>query len=133
MARKNSKVRRANDKGRLARRQRGETNRPTVPAPRVPIEDMVLPDGQCSFQGRPKARFATKEKAAAALKQAQRMRARTGSGHVEKRYYACPEGGCGGFHLTSREAFDDNIRQFRHQQYVDQTKNARREEIRREQ
>lgn len=138
MARKNGNVRRSNDKGRLARRQRGE--RPTkvrgpvsVPG-QAPLEKMVLPDGQCTaFSPRPKARFATEEKAAQALRQAQKVRARTGSTHVEKRYYRCPKGGCGGFHLTSREVFDESIREFRHQQYLDQTKNARRAQIREEQ
>lgn len=136
MARKNNNVRRSNTKGRLPRRQRGE--RPakiSVPTPRNPVEDMIIPDGQCTFMNprKPKARFATPEKAAKALRQAQRLRARTGSKHVEKRYYRCPEGGCGGYHLTSREQFDDSIRQFRHQQYLDQTKNARLAQIREEQ
>lgn len=42
-----------------------------------------------------------------ALAQAQADRARRGSQHVEKRAYACPPGGCGGYHLTSRETFVD--------------------------
>ena len=71
-----------------------------------PTENLVVPDGQCSFKSRrPKARFATEEKAAQALKQAQKKREAVGSGNVEKRYYACPEGGCGGYHLTSREEY----------------------------
>ncbi len=91
-----------------------------------------MPDGQCSFQGKPKARFATKEKAAAALKQAQQQRARVGSTHVEKRYFACPEGGCGGFHLTSRESFDDSIRVLRQKQYEERSKQTRLAQIREE-
>lgn len=78
--------------------------------PPIPIEALVMPDGKCSFQGRPKARFATKEKAQKALRQAQMKRARVGSGHVEKRYYACPDGGCGGYHLTSREEYRERKR-----------------------
>lgn len=131
MARKNSKVRNNNSKGRMARGERGQ-RRPHhkfPDQPRVPVEEMIMPDGQCSFQGKPKARFGTKEKAAAALKQAQQQRRRTGSHHVEKRYFACPEGGCGGFHLTSREQFDDSIRKLRRQQFEEKTKNARRAQI----
>ena len=112
MGRKNTAVRRANARGRLNRRQRGEGRAPKkTDIPRVQVEDLVMPDGNCTFQSprRPKARFATESKAAAALSQAQRQRARMGSNRVEKRYYACPEGGCGGFHLTSREEFDMNI------------------------
>jgi len=119
VARKNNNVRRSNDKGRNSRRERGESPMPKVKVqPRIQIEDLVLPDGQCRFQTprRPKARFATREKADIALKQAQQQRARIGSGHVEKRVYECPEGGCGGFHLTSRETFDEGIRQRRQEQ-----------------
>jgi hypothetical protein len=116
MARKNRNVRRSNDKGRLVRRQRGQSPvKAHKQVPRTNVEEMVLPDGQCTFMNprRPKARFATKDKAAAALRQAQVQRARSGSHHVEKRFYRCPEGGCGGYHLTSREAFDENLRKTR--------------------
>lgn len=113
MGRKNSKVRRSNDRGRLQRGQRGDSpfKESKHQIPRIQIEDLVMPDGQCRFQSprRPKARFATPEKAAKALEQAQRQRERSGSHHVEKRFYRCPEGGCGGFHLTSREAFDEDL------------------------
>ena len=128
MSRKNNNVRRRNAKGRLDRRERGSGRRPVPQQPRVRVEEMILPDGQCMFQSprRPKARFDTEQKAAAALRQAQRQRARTGSGHVEKRYYRCPQGGCGGFHLTSRDAFDDDIRKFRREQFEAKTKNAAR-------
>lgn len=120
MARKNGKVRRSNDKGRLARRSRGEhiPRQQVKQQPRVPVEDLILPDGKCDLMSkrRPKARFGSKEKANAALRQAQQQRARTGTGHVEKRVYECPEGGCGGWHLSSREAFDDDIRKSRFEQ-----------------
>lgn len=136
MGRKNDRVRRSNDRGRLARRQRGERPIKVTGPTSVPDADLskiVLPDGQCTvFSIRPKARFATREKAAAALAQAQKVRARQGSLHVEKRFYPCPEGGCGGFHLTSREQYDESIREFRHQQYLDKSKNTRRAQIREE-
>lgn len=104
MGRKNRNASRV----RLARRVKGESRPPKIVVARVQVEDLVLPDGQCRFQGkRPKARFATAAKAKKALEQAKRQRAATGSGHVEKRYYACPEGGCGGYHLTSRETYDE--------------------------
>lgn len=111
MGRKNNAVRRSNSAGRR-RREKGEAPLPQVRhIARVDITDLVLPDGQCKFQSprKPKARFATPEKAAKALKQAQENRARMGTGHVEKRYYPCPEGGCGGYHLSSREEFDMEI------------------------
>lgn len=135
MARKNNAVRRNNSKGRMDRRGKGEIR---LPKPKAQtwdrLEDIVIPTGKCSFQTprRPKARFATEADARKALQHAQRNRERTGTGHVEKRFYKCPEGGCGGFHLSSREAFDDNIRKFREQQYQEQTKNARLAEIRAE-
>lgn len=102
MGRKNSRANRT----RLQRRQRGEKPLKVSGLPAIQIEDLIIPDGVCNFQGRKKARFATEERAATALRQAQHNRARRGSGHVEKRYYPCPEGGCGGFHLTSRETYD---------------------------
>jgi hypothetical protein len=108
MGRRNRNVRRSNDKGRLARRERGQ--RPTradLNIPRVSIEEMVIPTGKCFFRNRKgKAIFKSKQDAETALEQAQRNRARQGTGHVEKRYYSCPEGGCGGYHLSSREEYD---------------------------
>lgn len=117
MSRKNGNVRRSNDRGRLARRN-AELAPKVKEQPRIRIEDLVLPDGQCKhFTKRPKARFATKHKADKALAQAQQQRARIGSGHVEKRVYQCPKGGCDGWHLTSREAFDESTWQQRRKQY----------------
>lgn len=115
MGRKNSRVRQQNAKGRLPRRERGQSGLPKqvtdIAVPRVKVEDLIMPDGQCTFQSprKPKARFDTEDKARRALKQAQQQRRRTGSTRVEKRYYPCPEGGCGGYHLTSREEFDEKI------------------------
>lgn len=128
MPRSNNNVRRKNAKGRLSRREKGASRPPVRQQPRVRVEEMVLPDGQCTFQSanRPKARFDSKEKAEVALRQAQRQRARTGSGHVEKRTYRCPEGGCGGWHLTSRDAWDEKVYRQRREQFAAQTKNRAR-------
>lgn len=110
MPRKNNSARRRNQGGFRNRRQKGQPRVPDPKIPRVKVEDLVLPDGQCNFPNprKKKAFFATAEKAARALRQAQHQRARTGSRHVEKRFYKCPEGGCGGYHLTSRETFDES-------------------------
>lgn len=99
MPRRNSKVRTRKVK---RDREKGVPRVKMHEQPRVKLEDIVLPDGRC---GR-KARFATKDKADAALRQAQHERARRGSTHVEKRYYRCDR--CDGYHLTSREAYDAN-------------------------
>lgn len=134
MGRKNSRVGRKNDRGRIARQMLAEIQpHKQVHGIRIPVEKLIMPSGQCSFQSkRSKAIFATKEIANEALKQAQLKRAKTGSGHVEKRVYACPEGGCGGYHLSSRESFDEKIRVQREQQFQAKTKNARLAEIARE-
>lgn len=86
----------------------------------VPLEDMVMPDGICSFvaKRKPKVRFSTEEKALQALSQAQRKRAATGSTHVEKSIFPCPEGGCGGWHLSSREEFDRELWQGRRELFA---------------
>lgn len=133
MPRKNSKVGRSNDRGRRARQAASALPKRPATNWSPPVESLVMPDGQCVDHGpKRKAWFATEEKAAKALRQAQKKRAAQGSGHVEKRYYPCPTKGSG-FHLTSRDEFDESISRFRHQQFLDQTKNKRREEIRREQ
>lgn len=118
MGRKNGNVRQSNTRGRY-RQPDFPMPKMQTQQPRVRVEDLVMPDGQCRFQTprKPKARFATEEKAAKALAQAQRQRARMGSTHVEKRYYPCPEGGCGGYHLSSREEFDEKIWRQRRSQY----------------
>lgn len=108
MGRSNQAARRRNN--RMNRRVKGEPRfERNDKMPRVAAEDLIIPDGQCRRNPRfPKAMFRTEEKAAAALRQAQKMRERSGSAHVEKRFYACleSEGGCGGYHLTSRESYD---------------------------
>lgn len=72
-------------------------------------EEMILPLGRCMFRVPPtrmgKLIFANEETAAKALAQAQAKRSHQATGHVEKRYYECPEGGCGGWHLTSRDEY----------------------------
>ena len=72
---------------------------------RTPIEEMVVPVGKCYFRSRyGKLRF-TKGEVDKALKQAQRNREVSGSTYSEERYYECPPGGCGDFHLTSRTSY----------------------------
>lgn len=108
MARKNNAARQRNAKGRLNRREKGTSRIPEPVNKRyeTPLTALVVPDGHCTFRVR-KARFETKAKAEAALRQAQKKREALGSGHVEKRVYKCPEGGCGGWHLTSHEEYDE--------------------------
>lgn len=104
MGRKNANVGRKN--ARRDRREKGVPRMKVTEQPRVRVEELVLPDGQCLVNPRrPKARFETKDKAEKALAQAQRERARRGSTHVEKRVYRCLKGGCDGWHLTSRESY----------------------------
>lgn len=112
MARSNKAARSRNDRGKLNRREKGGPRSPRIPhavIPRVAAEDLIVPDGMCYRNSqKPKAKFNTEQKAAAALRQAQQMRRRRGTGHVEKRYYECEaaEGGCGAYHLTSRDSYD---------------------------
>ena len=112
MGRSNNAARSRNAKGRLNRREKGSSRREAPgnrTVPRVDADALIIPDGSCLWNpAKPKAKFDTKEKAAAALRQAQVTRTRMGTGHVEKRYYKClaDEGGCGGCHLTSRESYD---------------------------
>lgn len=108
MPRKNSRVGRSNDRGRIARQKHSELKTTLSKRLRLDPDRIVVPDGQCSFMARrPKARFATEAKAKIALAQAQKNRERMGSGNVERRYYACPEGGCSGYHLTSRSEYEE--------------------------
>lgn len=113
MGRKNRNAHQRNIKGRLDRRQKGQPRPPaktTGTAYRPSVDDIVMPDGQCFFYGRkPKAKFATEAKAARALEQARLRRQYTNAPieRTEKRYYRCPEGGCGGWHLSSRGSFDE--------------------------
>lgn len=109
MGRKNRNVGRSKDRGRRARMAAMERG---LTAPRrdvqINVEKMVTPDGRCFFRNRAgKDIFLTEEKARKALRQVQAQRLRSGTGHVERRYYRCPEGGCGGFHLTSRETYEE--------------------------
>jgi hypothetical protein len=88
-----------------ARAERTMTRRQTGWVPPVPIEDIVVPKGKCFYQARRGKLVFTKDEAATALKQAQHSRKRSGSAYAEKRVYACPEGGCGGYHLTSATTY----------------------------
>lgn len=109
MGRSNNAARQRNAKGRLNRREKGAP-RMLTSIERVRPEAMIIPAGRCLRNpNKPLARFATEEDAAEALRQAKLQRARMGSNYVEKRYYQCPddERGCGGYHLTSRESYDE--------------------------
>ena len=84
-------------------REVGKTPKRTLP----PIEEMVIPKGRCHFPHR-KLKF-TQTEAAEALAQAKQTReARGQQGHAEKRAYECEksDGGCGMWHLTSREKWE---------------------------
>lgn len=108
MGRKNGNVQRSKDRGRRARQVREEKGIKARPDIQFNVEKMVTPDGRCFFRNRfGKDIFLTKEKAERALRQVQAQRRRSGTGHVERRYYKCPEGGCGGYHLTSRESYEE--------------------------
>lgn len=112
MGRRNKNV--GSRKTRREYRGSGVRN-PDLNIPRLPVERSVIPDGRCTGR-RPKARFATKEKAQAALRQAQLNRSRIGSPWVEKRVYECPLPDCGGWHLSSRDSFDEGQATRLHQQ-----------------
>lgn len=71
------------------------------------IEALIIPRGKCFFRSRKGKMIFTQEEAARALRQAQQGRRSTGSAYAEKRAYACPAGGCGGWHLTSRENYQE--------------------------
>jgi len=74
------------------------------PMLKVPLEQMVIPKGRCYFRSRKgKLRF-TEAEVGKALEQARRSREARGlpPDTAAKRYYPCPEGGCGDYHLTSR-------------------------------
>ena len=66
-----------------------------------------MPKGKCYFRSRYGKLIFTEAEAGKALRQAQANRERHGSGHREERTYACPEGGCGGWHLTSRKTYEE--------------------------
>lgn len=115
MGRKNRNASRRNIKGRLDRREAPQVKRRTGPAYRPPLEKIVMPDGQCHFPNRrkPKVTFLTEEKAAKALAQAQAKRRSLGDTRYERRYYRCEpieKGGCGGFHLSARETWQESTK-----------------------
>jgi len=106
MARKNSNVRRSNDRRRLARQAAEALPRVKVGQSRLRVDELIIPDGRCEDHGwKPRPYFNTEAKAAKVLEQAQRQRAGIGSGHVEKRYYECPTHPGERWHLTSREEY----------------------------
>lgn len=72
-----------------------------------PVEALVVPNGKCFRNSRRgKLRF-TKDVVDKALRQAQASRKARDTAYAEKRYYHCPpdQGGCGDYHLTSRETY----------------------------
>jgi hypothetical protein len=80
-----------------ARRQQA-AGRPAAPA----IETLVIPRGRCPRSG--KLRFSA-EDAPRALEQARIKRIRSGSAHMEERYYECET--CSDYHLTSRTTYEE--------------------------
>jgi hypothetical protein len=79
-----------------------------VAPPPPPVNQLIVPTGKCYFRSRRgKLIFANEQIARKALQQAKAARQRAGSPYVERRAYACPQGGCGGWHLTSREAYQE--------------------------
>lgn len=93
---------------RAARPQARRQQRSGMPAA-PPLEALVIPRGRCPRNG--KLRF-SEEDAPKALEQARIKRIRTGSAHMEERFYECEltKGGCGDFHLTSRTSYDERGR-----------------------
>lgn len=67
----------------------------------VDITRMVIPTGKCGT----KLRFGDEADAKVALAQAQQRRKRFNNQDQEKRYYSCKR--CEGFHLTSRESWQE--------------------------
>lgn len=103
-------TRRNRNKSRPQARRRADGLASTPRKPqhlqRVPIEEMVVPQGRCFFRSRHgKLRF-TEGDVEKALKQARRNREAEGRTYTEARYYQCPPGGCGDYHLTSRTEYD---------------------------
>lgn len=101
MGRKNHR----NSRPQARRKADGTKGQPRPPAP--PIEKLVVPKGRCYFRSRHGKLVFNREEAETALRQAQASRARRGTGHKESRIYECPEGGCGGWHLTSRTQYQE--------------------------
>lgn len=88
------------------RRFDGSAAKPRAVLP--PVETLVVPKGKCYFRSRNgKLIFATEIDAQKALRQARHKRRLQGTAHQEERFYPCPEGGCGGYHLTSRTHYQD--------------------------
>jgi hypothetical protein len=75
--------------------------------PPPPVEQLIVPKGRCYFRSRKGKLIFTETEAARALRQAQQARASRGQTYTESRSYACPDGGCGGWHLTSRQTYTE--------------------------
>lgn len=96
--------------GRRPQARRRADGLPSAPRPiPIAISDTVTPQGRCFFKSRKgKLIFATEAIAQKALAQARRKRLAAAGGSqstlttkIEKRVYPCPDGGCGGWHLSS--------------------------------
>lgn len=105
MGRKNNRTGRTPQAKRRADGSRGGRIAGWTPPP--PVETLVVPKGRCFFRSRKGKMIFTEVEADRALRQAQQGRSSRGSGYQEKRAYPCPEGGCGGWHLTSRETYQE--------------------------
>lgn len=98
-------ARRNHRSARPQARRRADGTRFQSRPPAPDVEKLVVPKGKCFFRSRKGKMIFTRVDAETALKQAQLDRVRRGSAYVEKRVYECPPGGCGGWHLTSRETY----------------------------
>lgn len=71
------------------------------------LDSMIIPDGKCTLHRRQKDRYDTKAKAKEAMAQINHQRKNFPDSRKIKRVYLCPAETCGGWHLTSREAYDE--------------------------
>lgn len=105
MGRKNNRSGRTPQARRRADGTRGGRIAGWNPPP--PVEHLVVPKGRCYFRSRKGKLIFTEAETVTALKQLRAQRLSKGSGYVESRSYPCPDGGCGGWHLTSREEYQE--------------------------
>lgn len=100
--------RRNHRSGHPQARRRADGSRGQVAPPPPPVERLIVPTGKCFFRSRRgKLIFPDEAAARKALQQAKAARQRAGSPYAERRVYACPTGGCDGWHLTSRETYQE--------------------------
>lgn len=80
--------------------------RAAPPRVHLPLQNLVVPDGKCPLR-RGKDRYETREKAQAAMRRINQSLALASDSRKIKRVYQCPEETCLGWHLTSREEYDE--------------------------